>query len=432
MKYKNFFTALFPSLIDADGYYQMQKEMNFKAVENTMFNVFAGKETFRAVVLPEALNSTTNSFNREKSLRVRPLDLHDFILPEPCAGKDIQETRKIIAMHPIAYPDNTIPKGGDNETADSGIMSGQIVECYFESGPDSGGSMRGLRYRLTKQIAQNLIDLDCLGSTNLRDLFDGDFKELGADTEKEGSISPGKATSGPDLNWDQLKKLASTGAFNDILAEIAEYESGGSYDALNLDGGMKNFKPYDQVVRQAWGKKLSELTIHEIITYVQKQPKIQNKQRTSPGYRAFAVGKYQLIPGTLRSAFKNIKGCDSNEVYGKEQQEAFGLYLLLNKRPKLGQYLLGSKNVSLATAQTRMAMEWAGVRLSANTHRPKDPKGRWEAADLKAGQSYYSGVSTNPTNIDTGKANKTKTALQKARQSISTNEEIKKTLNKKK
>ena len=70
MKYKNFFTALFPSLVDADGYYQMQKEMNFKAVENTMFNVFAGKETFRAIVLPESIDTTSNSiaFNREKSL----------------------------------------------------------------------------------------------------------------------------------------------------------------------------------------------------------------------------------------------------------------------------------------------------------------------------------------------------------------------------
>ena len=257
MKYKNFFTALFPSLVDADGYYQMQKEMNFKAVENTMFNVFAGKETFRAIVLPESIDTTSNSiaFNREKSLRVRPLDLHDFIIPEPCAGRSIQEIRKIIAMHPIAYPDNTIPKGGDNETADSGIMSGQIVECYFESGPDSGGSMRGLRYRLTKQVATSLIDLSCIGGVDLNSLFAGGGY---------GKHSTKDLFDNQDYSDVQLGD-AFKGATQDILSfgapipcgEIIAF--GGRKENKILDILAKNPEPSVKTDEQFWTTVLNKL-----------------------------------------------------------------------------------------------------------------------------------------------------------------------------
>jgi N-acetyl-anhydromuramyl-L-alanine amidase AmpD len=166
MNYKNYFTALFPALIDRQGYYEAQKEMNFKAVENTIFNAFAGKETFQAVVLPENLSDSASkiAFNTEKSLRVRPIGLHDFIIPEPCTGKTTEEIKKIIALHPVAYPDNTLPQGGDSEAADVDIFGGQIVECYFiDSGPDNAGSMRGLRYRLKKEKTESLINLTCLG-----------------------------------------------------------------------------------------------------------------------------------------------------------------------------------------------------------------------------------------------------------------------------
>jgi|9_EtaG_2_1085328.scaffolds.fasta_scaffold14699_3 hypothetical protein len=255
MKYKNFFTALFPSLVDADGYYQMQKEMNFKAVENTMFNVFAGKETFRAIVLPESIDTTSNSiaFNREKSLRVRPLDLHDFILPEPCTGKNIQEIKKIIAMHPIAYPDNTIPKGGDNETADSGIMSGQIVECYFESGPDSGGSMRGLRYRLTKQVATNLIDLGCLGSTDLSTLFGGGNYTAGTYGAPQRRLYKGKMGSAIVANGQLPGNIL--GATNqgikvmiDVVEDVNKLEKAFK-ENFKKDMKYSGYRSYDGQVR---------------------------------------------------------------------------------------------------------------------------------------------------------------------------------------
>ena len=178
MSYKNYFTALFPALIDRQGYYEAQKEMNFKAVENTMFNAFAGKETFQAVVLPEDLSNSASkiAFNTEKSLRVRPIGLHDFIIPEPCTGKTQEEIKKIIALHPVAYPDNTLPQGGDSEAADVDIYGGQIVECYFiDSGPDNAGSMRGLRYRLKKERTESPINLTCLGGAErgAMSAFDG-------------------------------------------------------------------------------------------------------------------------------------------------------------------------------------------------------------------------------------------------------------------
>lgn len=159
----NFFTAFHRALQDPESYFSFQKEMNSKAVEQTFFNSLSGKTSFDAVVLPEDINSTTYATGASV-LRVRPLELHGFIIPEPCdyAG-DPEKINKIISMHPVAYPDNLVPFNlGNENTPHPGFQAGQIVECFFLIGPQGAGKMRGLRYRNAKFSAVNNIDLTCL------------------------------------------------------------------------------------------------------------------------------------------------------------------------------------------------------------------------------------------------------------------------------
>ena len=142
---KGLFTALFNALSDPKSYYAMQKEMNLKAVAETFFNTLAGKTTFDAVVLPENIGDKI-VFDGQRAIRVRPLGIYDFIIPEPCDFDDPSTRKRILSLHPIAYPDSI--EGGTVNGADPQVFeTARVVECFFKDGPQSSGRLRGLTYR---------------------------------------------------------------------------------------------------------------------------------------------------------------------------------------------------------------------------------------------------------------------------------------------
>jgi hypothetical protein len=86
-------------------------------------------------------------------LRVRIKDIHDNRIPDPFDAvknikdkdKKLEEFRKLVLSHPVAYPDT---KDLMQSSVSKGLTQGSIVEVYFaEEGPDFNGRMRGLRYR---------------------------------------------------------------------------------------------------------------------------------------------------------------------------------------------------------------------------------------------------------------------------------------------
>lgn len=179
----NFFTSFHSALSDPKAYASFQKELNLKAVEQIFFNAFAGKKSFNAVVLPEDLG-TSSSFSRgSKILRVRPIDLHDFILPEPCFFKgDPDKVKKIISLHPVAYPDTSYPYLGGNVETTEAIGYGHIIECFFKDGPQLAGRLRGITYR-TKIVGTNKkgLDLSCIS---------GGRSSSAADAINKGKTTP--------------------------------------------------------------------------------------------------------------------------------------------------------------------------------------------------------------------------------------------------
>jgi len=161
----SFFTAFHTALQDPSSYFSFQKEMNLKAVEQVFFNSLAGTTVFDAVVLPEDLGSGA-TYDGQKSVRVRPLGIHDFIIPEPCSYKDPVKIKKILAMHPVAYPDSNSPLSAGNDTnpEHQAFGGGVVVECFFRDGPQSAGRLRGLTYRLkASRSTASKLDLKCLG-----------------------------------------------------------------------------------------------------------------------------------------------------------------------------------------------------------------------------------------------------------------------------
>lgn len=159
----NFFTAFHNAMMDPASYSSFQKEMNLKAVEQVFFNSLAGKLSFEALVLPEDINSS-KVFDGKRAVRIRPLGIHDFIIPEPCSFTDPNTIKTVLSLHPVAYPDNDVPLIEQPEGNGQVSFNSRIVECFFKNGPQSSGKLRGLTYRLRREGSSSvIINTDCLG-----------------------------------------------------------------------------------------------------------------------------------------------------------------------------------------------------------------------------------------------------------------------------
>jgi hypothetical protein len=96
--------------------------------------------------------------------------------------------------------------------------------------------------------------------------------------------------------------------------------------------------------------------------------------------RLFAVGKYQVIPVTMRGAVAAL-GIGADEKFGPPLQEkVFRSYLIAGKRPSVKQYITGQNN-DLLGAQLALALEFASV------------------ADPNTGRSHYGGSGGNRASI---------------------------------
>jgi hypothetical protein len=119
----------------------------------------------------------------------------------------------------------------------------------------------------------------------------------------------------------------------------------------------------------------SKMTVGEIMT-AQALPKGDKD-------RLFAVGKYQVIPSTLKGA-ASAMGLTGKEQFTPELQErVFAEYLLDKKRPAIAGYIKGEHD-NLGAAQRAGAREWASI------------------ADPSTGKSFYAGSAGNAASLSAG------------------------------
>lgn len=178
-------------------------------------------------------------------------------------------------------------------------------------------------------------------------------------------------TSSPKYKWSHSE-------FGNL---IAMHESSDDYNKCNqTKGGLKVINNVNVV----------GLTIKEI----------QQKQIDRD---VFAVGRYQLIPDTLKEAVTSL-GLDVSQKLDEEMQDKiFDDYLIKVKRPKIIAYLEG--NGSVEDAMYVSAMEWAsigvqkGKRISDKVIK-KDKKVIKRIIRYAAGgESYYAGDGLNKAHI---------------------------------
>lgn len=138
------------------------------------------------------------------------------------------------------------------------------------------------------------------------------------------------------------------------LADLIQRGESGrkSYDNYNrgtyLDGnGRERIRGADSAI------DFSSMTVGEVMD-LQALPRGDTN-------RLFAVGRYQVIPDTMRGAVETM-GISRDEPFSDALQDRiFSDYLITNKRSAIAAYITGEPGADLADAQLALAKEWASI-----------------------------------------------------------------------
>ena len=178
--------------------------------------------------------------------------------------------------------------------------------------------------------------------------------------------------------------IATGAAATGLIPILAKAESPDYNLTVYPNKGKKGIKP---------PKPLKEMTMKEVLDF-------QDQLIASGQYPSSAVGKYQIIQGTLKEGIVALKLKMSDTFDEKNQDRLYYEYLTGSKRKPLGDYLTGKiadTPENLASAQMQMAQEFAsfGVPRAIKAHE----FGIWPKSDLEPGDSFYSGVGGNKASV---------------------------------
>ena len=157
--------------------------------------------------------------------------------------------------------------------------------------------------------------------------------------------------------------VTGTGDLFDVIAS-----GEGGYESINR--GVAGDTPGG--AESVFGKKLSDMTVGEVME-LQAQDKL------------FAVGKYQIIPKTMKGFVRTMK-ISLDDKFDSTTQEKFKRYVTDFKRPAVGRYLRGESN-NRAEAAQELAREFASIGLA------------YDEAGRVRGESRYSGTAGNAASI---------------------------------
>jgi len=152
---------------------------------------------------------------------------------------------------------------------------------------------------------------------------------------------------------------------------ISKYESGkAGYNAYNKGTVGNKMIPSDKPI------DFSKMTISQFLK--------RGSLKSGDPERLFAVGKYQIIPATMKDLVKQLK-LDPDKTYldPKTQDLLFNEGLVGTRRKKVDDYIKGRSD-DRDGAILQLAQEFASVGVPYPAGKAK-----------KRGESYYSGVGGN-------------------------------------
>jgi hypothetical protein len=300
----------------------------------------------------------TRDFDAVKTVLGRPPSAHELYLTQligpKAATAAMAKPADSIQMALASVADTALPIGG--------LTRDQIMTRYAKYLLDPGLPPVSDRIATDLQTALDAVKdgiiaagTDVLGVTP-------DATQLVSDPKQPQPIQPGPVGSLPDTP-NGAGPSGRPGAGGPLGQLIARGE--GDYGTFNR--GNAGDSPRKRI-------DFSQMTIRDIMALQSLPP--------GNGRRLFAVGKYQVIPVTMRGAVAAL-GIGPDEKFGPPLQEkVFRNYLIADKRPKVKNYITG-KNNDLFGAQLALALEFASV------------------ADPNTGRSHYGGSGGNRASIKT-------------------------------
>ena len=325
---------------------------------------------------------------------VRPLTPFGGILPDPKFMTDVKTIQQTINLHASVFIATS-----DFEFKDTDIPKfGQILNCYFENGSISDSNFTGLRF---SQPTGEQIDDDykqlatTLGIKNLSDFFENtspalvgvpsDFSAISEDN----SFVFGGSEVGPDGVPNALRATAELTPEDKILFDlIALHESRGSYDAANVlwypsGKGGGAFKIKADLNSSFEGAKISELSFGKIKELQATYFKVRYPT-TKPPNSFFAMGKFQVIPKTMRMVRSGL-GFSDSDIYSPTNQDLIIQFLIYSgkKRASLSAYLLNKGSVTLDQAQTDLSREFSSIPTPDGTSYYGNEKAHHESETIR-------------------------------------------------
>jgi len=172
-------TNTFKSIQGYEDRFDTEKETKSKLIEKYLYGNLRSRTRFDAYVLhgwnyTDAKGGKVDDTGRYLACYLRPVELHNFMVPPPCPNP-IDQSRLIVSMHPIGISQSPL------KSSETTFNVGDIVSCFWDqSSPAFKGHMRGLRFELGKvSHAQGNYDFKCL-KLDVKELgFSGNGKTLG-------------------------------------------------------------------------------------------------------------------------------------------------------------------------------------------------------------------------------------------------------------
>jgi hypothetical protein len=198
--------------------------------------------------------------------------------------------------------------------------------------------------------------------------------------------------------------------YPNLAKVVLEYEGG--YDDYNSGGGKNMFlEGRSAESNRLFTKKLTELTIEEIFN-----------AQASQGL--FAVGRYQMIPDTLKGVFDNNKdNIKKTDLFTREIQDKLGMGLWDKAVTDYIDGVVPDTTANLEKAAYKIAAVWAAVGVPYAVGKGQHKKSNSNpipSRDIVKNESLYGGVGVNKANAKTS-SDEVQTALKQERGSRSTN-----------
>jgi len=221
--------------------------------------------------------------------------------------------------------------------------------------------------------------------TEALSLLDLSLVEVVQTTPQQQTVTNNSTTS-PTQEETKIENVNGGPGLDPIIFLVVGKESGGDYEIYNFGksggGGIRSTKQGSLYYNSA-AIKLTDKTVNEILD-LQSQGKM------------FAVGKYQTIPGTLKSGSEKL-GL-GNALFNKDTQEKIGSYLFVgSKRVRLAAYLKGTNNgtkENLENAVQDLGLEFASMPIIT-----KDGVTWGDVTKGTGNKGYYGGKGPNPDTV---------------------------------